>query len=150
MKFSDGYWMMREGMRAHYPIELHDAAIDGPVLTLLAAAKPIQHRGDTLNTPLVTVECHAPLDDVVAVKIVHHAGEQHRGPTFEIAAAPATASPRIDLGTDSVSIASGVLELVVDRAKPFALRFSVAGKTLTTSAPKALAVLETADGKHYL
>jgi alpha-D-xyloside xylohydrolase len=147
MKFSDGYWMMRDGVKAHYPVEVNDAVAEGGALTVFAPTKVIERRGDTLNTPLVTIQCRAPMDDVIAVRVVHHAGERPAVPAFELTEAPADL--RIDTDDTRASLTSGALRLTVDRAK-FAMRFDADGRTLTGSAPKALALIDTDDGAHHV
>jgi len=149
MRFTDGYWLMRDGVRARYPVELVDAvAVDGK-LTVYAAAKRVRSRGDTLNEPLVTIECRAPMDDVIGVRIVHHAGEQQRKPSFELEMDPST-HVDIAMGADDVSMTSGALRLDIERRDPFALRFSAGGRLLTSSESKAIAFLETKEGRHYV
>jgi alpha-D-xyloside xylohydrolase len=147
MKFSDGYWNMRDGVRAHYPAGVHDAVAEGSTLTVFAPTKVIEGRGDTLNTPLVTLECRAPMNDVIAVRIVHHAGERPTSPSFELTEAPGDL--RIDCDDTHASMTSGALRLTIDRPR-FAMRFEAGGRTLTGSAPKALAVIDTDDGAHYV
>jgi alpha-D-xyloside xylohydrolase len=147
MKFSDGYWNMRDGVTAHYPAEVHDAVADGSTLTVFAPTRSIERRGDTLNTPVATIECRAPMDDVIAVRVVHHAGVRSRTPSFELTETPGEL--RIDCDDAHASITSGALRLTLDRAR-FAMRFEANGRTLTGSDPKALALIDTDDGAHYV
>ena len=137
---------MRPGVRATYPLEMLDAESDGTTLTVFAVTKPMRHRGDTLNAPLITIEFRAPMSDVIAVRIVHHAGERPKTPAFEIE--HDTATPvEIDHEADTVTFRSGALQVSIDRTAPFALQYSGDGRPLTSSEPKAIAVLETDDGQ---
>ena len=147
MKFSDGFWDMRPGVRPLYAREV--AAVDAgdASLRILAATKPVHHRGDTLNAPLITVEVRSPMADVLAVRLVHHGGARPTTPSFEIESDPA-APVEIDLG-DVVRFRSGALELSIDRAAPFALTYRAGGRVLTSSEPRAVAALETDDG-HFM
>jgi len=147
VKFSDGFWNMRPGVRPLYAREV--AAVDAgdASLRILAATKPVHHRGDTLNAPLITVEARAPMADVIAVRLVHHGGGRPRTPSFEIESDPA-APVAIDLG-EIVRFRSGELELSIDRGAPFALTYAADGRVLTASEPKAVAALETDDG-HFM
>jgi alpha-D-xyloside xylohydrolase len=151
MKFTDGYWLMRDGVHASYPIEVHDVTSDGASFTVLASTKRIGQRGDTLNNPVVTLQCRAPMEDVIAVRIVHHLGARPTMPVFDIASHPAPV--RIDCGgpgSKDASFASGELELSIDGGERFAMRFSAGGRTLTSSEPRAIAVLDTDNGQHYV
>src|SRR3954470_19445435 len=125
---------MRPGVRPLYAREV--AAVDAgdSALRILAATRPVHHRGDTLNAPLITVEVRSPMPDVLAVRLVHHAGQRPKAPVFEIETDPAT-EPRIELG-DVVRFASGALEVSVDRRTPFALTYRAGGRVLTSSEPK--------------
>jgi alpha-D-xyloside xylohydrolase len=148
MKFSDGYWAIREGVRAAYPIEVHEVDIDEATLIVVAATKELVHRGLTLNTPIVTIQCRAPIDDVIAVRMVHHAGERPTSPNFELA--EMLTHPTIEDGSDAVSFTSGALKLTIDRGTRFAMHFSAAGRALTSSKHRAMAIIDSDDNRHYL
>ncbi|MYU47363.1 hypothetical protein GTV15_00550, partial [Streptomyces sp. SID7803] len=63
MKFTDGFWQMRDGVHASYATELRDLRLDGGGLTAYAAVQRVTRRGgDTLNAPLITVEAYAPAE----------------------------------------------------------------------------------------
>lgn len=51
MKFTDGFWLMREGVRASYATEIRDLRVEDHRFTAYAAVKRVAARGDTLNTP---------------------------------------------------------------------------------------------------
>jgi alpha-D-xyloside xylohydrolase len=79
MKFTDGNWLHRKGVRAHYAAEAYHvrAAEDG--VTILAPCHPIRHRGDTLAGPVVTVPLSSPMADVIRVRLSHFEGVQDHG-----------------------------------------------------------------------
>ncbi len=60
MKFSNGYWRMRDGVTPMYPMEVRDVQVTGDALTVYAPTKRILTRGDTLNLPLLTVRASSP------------------------------------------------------------------------------------------
>src|SRR3954449_4671362 len=91
MKFTDGYWHMRAGITPHFPIQAHDVAIKPDALTVYAATKRLNTRGDTLNLPLLTVRFSTPMPDVIRVTITHHKGRRPQQPSFELQARPAPA-----------------------------------------------------------
>ena len=55
MKFTDGAWLLQPGVQAHYPAEAHDVTREGDTLLVHAPTRPIRHRGDTLQGPLLTI-----------------------------------------------------------------------------------------------
>lgn len=145
MKFTDGNWMMRPGVRAHYATEGYEVRDGDDSLTILAPCHPIRHRGDTLSGPALTVRLTSPLPGVVRVRVEHFQGVRDLGPHFEIQEAPGGAVTSVDEA--SASLASGGLTARVDR-KSWRIDFLDAdGKTVTTSLPRSTAMMETPAGK---
>ncbi|BFO18765.1 hypothetical protein SHKM778_51530 [Streptomyces sp. KM77-8] len=60
MKFTDGFWRIREGVQISYATELRDVRPESKRFTGYAAVRKVTRRGDTLNAPLITVECFSP------------------------------------------------------------------------------------------
>ena len=77
MKFNDGVWLLKHGVKPYYGLQVVDSTIrsDGSHneagLHLQVATRPIRHRGDTLGGPLLSVRLYSPSDDVVGVRISH-------------------------------------------------------------------------------
>jgi alpha-D-xyloside xylohydrolase len=130
MKFTDGNWMMRPGVRAHYAAEAYEVTADGDSVTILAPTSNIRHRGDTLGGPVLTVRISSPLEDVIRVRISHYEGVVDHGPHFEID----DQGPAVSIHTDeeTVGLTSGRLSVNVPR-KSFAIEFSADGKPITRS-----------------
>ncbi|AZQ35131.1 hypothetical protein EJ357_17860 [Streptomyces cyaneochromogenes] len=40
-------------------------------------------RGDLMTGPVMTIDAHTPMPDVIGLTLTHFAGEQPRGPEFE-------------------------------------------------------------------
>lgn len=74
MKFTDGYWLPRPGCTARYAAEVSDVQADEQRLTLYAPVKHVRHRGDTLNSALLTTECWSPAEGMIGVRTTHPAG----------------------------------------------------------------------------
>jgi alpha-D-xyloside xylohydrolase len=149
MKFSDGYWMMREGVTATHPVHVHDVEATATELTVFAVTTAVEHRGDTLNAPLVTVSCTAPMDDVIGVRITHHQGERPKLPNFEITADPA-ASVRIEETDGTATFASGRLAVSFATTADWAVDFTVDGQILTSSPRKAAGFLDVAGAGRFV
>ena len=147
MKFSNGYWWMREGVRPIYPAEVHDIAVEPEALTVYAATKKVVHRGDTLNHPLLTIRCTSPAPDVLAVKIGHFLGQRPRLPEFALTRDPQT-EVRISDNVDFATISSGALSARFHRGDAWRLEFVAAGRVLTSSGHKNMAALDTDDGSY--
>lgn len=48
MRFNDGFWLLKNGVRGHYGLQVVQALPDGDGYNLQVSTKPIRHRGDTL------------------------------------------------------------------------------------------------------
>ncbi|MFC4560230.1 alpha-xylosidase [Nocardiopsis mangrovi] len=149
MKFTDGFWLMREGVRAHYAREARDTAVADDRITLYAPAKPVHHRGDTLNTPLITIECWSPAPGVIGVETTHLAGGVRPNPAHALTPAPATAAETAR-GSGTVELTSGDLTLSVATDGPLRLDFRAGGRTLTSVDAKGTGFAETPDGRHHM
>ncbi len=148
MKFSDGYWLMRQGVQAAYPVEVHDVSTEPGSLLVYAPTKPVRHRGDLLAGPVVTLRLSSPQPDVIGVSITHFAGETTRAPRFELSTDEST-HLEIECDDHAAVVSSGALSARVDRGGEWGIDFRVGGRTLTSSGAKSIAFLSTdatADG----
>jgi alpha-D-xyloside xylohydrolase len=84
VKFTNGYWLLREGVQARYPIQAYDVRVESGALVVYAPTQRIRHRGETLNQPVLTVRCSSPAPDVISIAVSHFAGEQPRHPEFPL------------------------------------------------------------------
>ncbi|WP_406327544.1 alpha-xylosidase [Streptomyces sp. NBC_01617] len=152
MKFTDGFWLMREGVRACYATEIRDLRVDADQFTAYAAVKQVHQRGDTLNTPLITVDCFSPAEGIIGVRTTHHAGKVNHGPDFEfpgLDTATAAASTRRD--GPVTELTSGPLTLRMDGDGPWGMTFLDAeGHRLTAVESKGTAFATTPDGAHHM
>lgn len=84
MKFTDGFWLTKEGYKINHTYNVRDVSIDQKIVTLFAPCKWIESRGDTLNTANLTIELSSPIKDVVRIKTWHHKGAIIENPKFEL------------------------------------------------------------------
>ncbi|GAA3638215.1 alpha-xylosidase [Kineosporia mesophila] len=137
MKFSDGYWRMRDGVEALYAREVFDVESTGNQLVVLAATKVVAHRGDTLNAATLTVTLTAPAPGVIKVRVEHHKGSKEPE-RFELNTSE-EGSSSFD-GTTGV-LRSGSLEARIDLGAPWNLSFVQDGKPLTSSGLRSLGLM---------
>ncbi|MEU9292381.1 alpha-xylosidase [Streptomyces sp. NPDC048266] len=149
MKFTDGYWLMRPGHTAHYAAEVADVRAEEHRLTLYAPVKRVRGRGDTLNSPLLTVECWSPAEGVIGVRTTHHAGAVRPGPEFALPGAEQGVGTVRRDGT-VVELASGDLTLRVDTAAPWRLDFTADGRVLTSAGERGTGFVTDAEGRHFM
>ncbi|HEY0866413.1 MAG TPA: alpha-xylosidase, partial [Fimbriimonas sp.] len=128
MKFTDGNWLHRKGVAASYATEAYQAAKDAQGLSFLAATHAINDRGGTLDGSVLDVRITSPMPDVIAVRMVHHAGVADHGPNFPVDAVGAD----VRAVEDEVSLAltAGALTARVS-LKNWTLDFLADGKRVT-------------------
>ena len=149
MKFTNGYWLLRDGVHADYPTEAYDVTVEPDALVVYAPTKHIQHRGDTLNQPLITVRCSSPTQDVISVAINHFAGGRPRGPQFQLDTDPSV-QVRTEVDDNYASITSGALSARFARGGRWLLEFLADGRVLTSTGNKAMALISTDSDDHYV
>jgi alpha-D-xyloside xylohydrolase len=144
MKFTDGYWHKRDGYTVLHPAQLHDTESDGTALTAYVTSKPVRDRADTLDAPLITVRCEAPMPDVIRVTVGHHLGGVPKGPNFTLRTEqhPVTVTER--------SLTSGGLTARFRDGDQWGLDFVAGGRRLTGTGWRGIGVVGTAGGERYV
>lgn len=84
MKFTNGYWMLREEMTPAYATEYARHIIDGNTLQIYVPGSHILGRGDCLNLPMLTITLTSPMEGIIKVSAVHHMGAGCSGPFAEV------------------------------------------------------------------
>ncbi|WP_024287747.1 alpha-xylosidase [Cellulomonas sp. KRMCY2] len=149
MKFSDGYWMVREGMHPMHPAEAYDIWSTDDAMTVYAPTAPIAVRGDTLNRPVITVTYSSPMPDVIRVRIEHHQGALEPGPSFALHGAERI-PVQVVLDDATGVLTSGGLSVRVHRGPQWRVDFVADGRVLTSSLHKGIGVVDADDGAHYV
>jgi len=62
MKFSNGNWLMREGVSVTSPVQVHDVECGRDQLVVYAATRPLVHRGATLGSAIITMRLSSPME----------------------------------------------------------------------------------------
>lgn len=147
MKFSDGYWLNREGVRPYPAVQVVDTEVDARSLTVYAPCQPIRHRGDTLNLPLLTLRFSSPMEGVIRVQAYQHKGGKKKKPSFALK----ETHPHVEIQDDGerASLTSGQLTVTVNKADG-SVDYSNANGRLTGSGWKGLASIDTDWQQSYM
>ncbi len=145
MKFTEGYWQMRPGVTPYFPAQVQDVSLEADSLTVYAPTKRIQHRGDTLNLPMLTVRFSSPLENVIRVQCYHFKGTPPRRPQFNLY--PQT-PPAVQVRDDAkcASLTSGALTAQVNKAD-WRVDFKAGDCLLTGSGWRGLGFVDAPDGR---
>lgn len=164
MKFSNGYWLDRDGYtigRARGLLDLsvqdgpgqaagsHDGAGAGPTVRAYAPVRPVRGRGDTLNVGLLTATFTAVADGVIKVDLVHHAGRKDPGPAFQVRCEQGYRG-QVERRGDAVTLRAGALSVHLAEAPEWTAQFCHDQRPLTASLPRAIAHVVAPDGRTYM
>ena len=147
MKFTDGYWQFRPNVTPHFAVQVHDVATESDALTVYAAIRRITHRGDTLDTGLITVRFASPLPDVIRVQLWHHKGQRPLPPHFTLNTQPST-PVQIQNETDFASLTSGRLTVRIAKGENWRVDYLDGDRLLTHSGWRGMGYVDVVgDGR---
>ncbi len=152
MKFTNGYWMIRDGVDALYAREAYELAADATTesLNVLAPTSVVRGRYDTLNLPTFNVDITTPAEGVIRVRAEHWQGATEY-PGFPLNAdepgnrdyvtvqANGNGDGEVGVNGADVTLTTGGLTAKIVKGAPWNLTFiGEDGKVLTESAGKSL------------
>lgn len=147
MKFSDGYWQIREGFEVQNPADIRDVKQSGDSMTVYAATKVIETKGDTLNGTLLKATYSSPMPNVIRVQMNHHKGKVKKSPEFELYTEQTDVQIAID--EEVAELTSGQLSVKVNRKQGWNIDFNFAGKRVTGSGWRAPGYITAPDKTAY-
>jgi len=153
MKFTNGYWMIRDGVDALYAREAYELTANetNESLNVLATTSVVRGRYDTLNLPTFNVDVTSPAEGVVRVVARHWQGAAEQpgfplnadrpgGRDYVTVAAHGNGDGEVGENGADVMLTTGGLTAKVVKGSPWSLSFlDAAGRTLTASSGKSLA-----------
>lgn len=146
MKFTNGFWKMREGVTPYFAEQVHEVEVEANALTVYAPTRKLNHRGDTLNLPLLTIRFSSPMESVIRTQVIHHKGGRLPKPEFEIYE---QADHEVTItNDDSASVlTSGELSIKINKGDHWLVEYIGQDKLLTSSGWRALGFVDTPDGR---
>lgn len=150
MKFTNGYWQLREEITPNYAVEVYDHEINGKELVLYAPCKHIGGRGDVLNRGMLTIKLTSPIENVIKVSVTHFAGAVYKGPFAKVY----ETDPEVTITQDehSITYQSGTLKAVVcTDPSAWEITFYEGDKKLTDTGFRNMAHMSNREnGKTYM
>jgi alpha-D-xyloside xylohydrolase len=146
MKFTDGYWQIREGMTPHFPAQVYEVEVEPGAMTVFAPTIKIVMRGDTLGPPALTIRFSAPMENVIRVQMVHHKGGQPRKPEFILSGQPHP-EPVVSDDEQCATLTSGALSVRVQKGETWLVEYKVGERVITSSAWRGMGFVDTPDGR---
>jgi len=149
MKYRDGYRHIKDGLTMLNYKELRDYKKDKDSLTVYSAAQKIRHRGDTLNSALLTTTFSSPEENVIHVRTVHLKGALNREPFFDLMPDSGKTAV-IDESPETLRFSSGDLSVTLAREGEWKAAFHFGDRTLTSISGKHGGCMIDSDKKVYM
>jgi alpha-D-xyloside xylohydrolase len=147
MKFTDGHWLTRPGVTPHYAVHAYEVEAAPDALTIYAPTQRLHGRAGTTDQPLLTVHLSSPMENVIRVHLYHHVGGGPAKPQFALKPQPA---PDVAVRDEeaAATLTSGQLTARVEKAGDWRLSFADAEHEITHSGPRAMAYVDTPEGRY--
>jgi len=149
MKFTDGFWRVKEGIRLYHPAHVYDYEIAKDTVTIFAPAQFITNRGQTLQGPVFTIRFSSPFDNVIRVQIWHYKGQRDKKPYFEFYKEEGYC-PLIEDSSESIVITSGKLKATISKKGEWGVAYYYEDKYLTKNGYKYLGYAIMPDNTAYM
>lgn len=146
MKFTDGYWGFHAGVTPHFPIHVCDVETAPDALIVYGTTRRLTHRGDTLNTGLLTVRFSSPMPDVIRVQLMHYKGQRPLSPIFPH---HVSAAPEIHIQNEETCahLTSGSLTVRIDKGENWQVTYLDGSRLLTYSGGHGMGYVDTENGR---
>ncbi|MFT4279977.1 alpha-xylosidase [Microbacterium sp.] len=151
MKFSHGYWLLRDGVTAAYAVEAVDVTSTSETVSVAALSRPLVDRGSHLNTPTITTDLDAPASDVIRVRVSRRTRLTPARPQFVLDESAATEKAvTVTRDPQKIALRSGDLTGSLAVSGPWSLRFRGHDRPLTSAGAKSTASMHVADDGPYM
>lgn len=149
MKFSNGCWLNKEGIDTYSPAQAYNVINDDKSISTLATTRVINHRGDTLGGPVLTVKLSSPMEDVIRVQIFHFKGLNKKSPEFKI---EIDEDEKVNIinNYDFTSLKTGNLSVKIPKTGDWSMDFYNGEEKLTGSGNRNAAYIQTKDDGNFM
>ena len=146
MKFTDGFWQIRENITAAYAHEYMDHSICGKELTVYTCSKHVASKADTMDVMMLTLTVTSPMEDVIRVNMVHFDGADEREPIVPLN----STDPHVTITEDEETITyqSGKTRAVIYKTpNRWKIEFYYGEKLLTDTSYRNMAYMKDNEAK---
>ena len=131
MRFTQGYWVIRQDYVMSYATQTVRVIKNDKELHIISACRPIRHRGDILDGGSLDIVFTAPRRNIIRVQVTHFAGTPRKDPKFTTYEEDVT--PEIREDDDYAYFTSGDLTARVSKGGNWSVDYMVGDRVLTTS-----------------
>ena len=148
MKFTKGFWLVRDEYRAEYVRDFYTVEERGGAVAAYGPYKKIEGRGDTLNIGMMTFTVTSPAEDVLGIRMQNHAGNYVKTPAFTLHGEIGRL-PEIRSEGNEWTFRSGALSMKLSIGSP-EIRFFGEGRELTRIPAKTMGMMHRCDGHSFI
>lgn len=148
MKFTNGNWLMREGVSGSFPAEVYRYDRKNSKIKLLVPTHPITHRGMTLQGAVLNYELSSPMSNVIKVRIYHHKGKLNNSPSFVLNEIGDVGETKDD--DENLILISGKLKVNISKKDEWKIGFSYDDDDLTYSGKNNMGYMEMVNEGAYM
>ena len=113
MKFTEGYWLRSERANGLFATQAYAVDKIPGGMRIVAPTGAINHRGDTLNMPTITIEFKACAAGTISVRAWHYEGYDNHLPQYE--KHEELIEPEVQITDDEAFLDAGAVQVRVDR-----------------------------------
>lgn len=145
MKFTDGYWKVREGISLYQAASAGETEVGEHSVTVYAAG--VQNGGKKdLGGITLTVTFFSPMEDCIAVRVEHHRGKRKNGPGFY---ERDVCCGNTEVNGEQIIFSSGKARAVIKRGQEWDVTFYYGEKKLTQSGWRSMGYASFDTGECY-
>ena len=148
MKFTKGFWLVRDEYRAEYVRDFYTVEERGGAVKAYGPYKKIEGRGDTLNIGMMTFTVTSPAEDVLGIRMQNHAGNYVKTPAFTLHGEIGRL-PEIRSEGGEWTFRSGALSMKLSIGSP-EIRFFGEGREITRIPAKTMGMMHRCDGHSFI
>jgi alpha-D-xyloside xylohydrolase len=146
VKFSNGCWLNRDGIEVYGASQVYDIKTNENSMIVLAPTRFINHRGDTLGGPVISIKLSSPMAEVIRVQAYHFKGINKMGPEFQINSV-VTDDVVMTHSEDFASLKSGKLSVRISKKGNWTMDFFSDEERITGSSFKQLSYIKDSNEK---
>lgn len=149
MKFTDGYWLNRDGWKVFHPRQIVDVQVKNETVRAVASTKILNKRGDELDSTQLTISLTPVSDGIIKVRLEHYRGYLEPEPHFALNT-EAFGQVQADKEHLRAVVIAGDLQAEISGADDYNLVFTSPDHELTRSKLRCEGIAISPTGEKYL
>ena len=151
MKFTNGYWLKREGWNVLHPREVQEIEYFGEGVRVFANTQHVAFKGAELGSSQMTATVEPVSDGVIRVRLEHFRGYLPKKPQFDLEFKQNAENHRAEiLNPFSAVVSSGNLRAEIYGENKYELHFYCENREITSSIWRSEGIAVSPEGKKYI